>query len=216
MMGIMGVSMRILGIGSALVLSVCMHSAWALDCSSYTGTRVDTTKDVVALVNKGTAAVHGHNVRGLFSLSSSKLTYLRRSVTDAGTPEGRAGNIRLALRPRDMDAELRVRIGNQMFTEFAENGLFDGLDTANAISIPREVCEGVDRCEDALPPSEGVPFMMKNLLQCNQNGKAIYMFSDGIFVTDMQLNGGKVPLGGALFFAKGNKGYYLAGLIAQH
>jgi hypothetical protein len=215
MMVIMGVKMRIWGIGAAvLLLSACMSNAWALDCDSYTGTKVDTTKDVATLVGKGIAAVRGHNVRGLFALSGSKLIYLRRSVTDTSS-EGRAGNIRLALRPRDMDASLNVRIGNQLFDEFAGSDMFDGLDTASAISVPREVCEGASRCDDALPSSEGVPFLMKNLLQCNQNGKGIYLFSDGIFITDMQLNGGKVPLGAALFFAKGEKGYYLAGLIAQ-
>lgn len=211
----MRVKMRIKGICLATALLACVQSAWALDCDNYTGTRVDTTKELVTLVDKGVAAVHGHNVRGLFSLASGKLIYLRRSVIDANTPEGRAGNIRLALRPRDIDGGLRVHIGNQVFGEFAEAGLFDGLDTANAISLSRDVCEGASHCDDALPPSESVPFLMKNLLQCNQNGKAIYVFSDGIFVTDMQLNGGKVPLGSALYFAKGDKGYYLAGLIAQ-
>jgi hypothetical protein len=205
--------MRIWGIGVAAAMLVGAHGAWALDCSSYAGTKVDTTKEASALIGKGIAAVRGHNVRGLFSLSSSKLTYLHRSIGD--TPESRIANIRLGLRPRDMDGGLRVHIGNQTFDEFAESSIFDGLDTSKAISVSREVCEGASRCDDALPASESVPFLMKNLLQCNQNGKGIYIFSDGIFVTDMQLNNGKLPIGGALFFAKGDKGYYLAGLIAQ-
>jgi hypothetical protein len=205
--------MRIWGIGAATAMLVWAHGAWALDCSSYAGTKVDTTKETSALIGKGIAAVRGHNVRGLFSLSSGKLTYLHRAIGD--TPEARIGNIRLSLRPRDMDGGLRVHIGNQVFDEFAESNLFDGLDPASAISVPREVCEGASHCDDALPASESMPFLMKNLLQCNQNGKGIYLFSDGIFVTDMQLNG-RLPVGGALFFAKSDKGYYLAGLIAQH
>lgn len=212
-MRIMGIR-TVVGMGAALAMAVIGQSAWALDCDSYTGTKVDTTKDTSVLIGKGITATRAHNVKGLFSLSAGKLVYLHRAISDA--KEDRAGNIRLPLRPRDMDGGGRVHIGNQIFTEFADSGMFDGLDTASAISVSREVCEGASRCDDALPSSEGMPFLMRNLLQCNQNGKGIYVFSDGIFVTDMQLNGGKIPVGGALFFAKDSKGYHLAGLIAEH
>lgn len=204
--------MRNLVIPTMLALAVLSSTAMAADCESYTGTRVDTTKETAALMGKGLAAVKAHNVKGLFALSAGKVILLRRSVSD---DQDRNGNIRLALRPRDLDGNMKIHIANQIFPDFSDGSLFDGLDPANAISVSREVCEGARHCDDDLPPSEEMPFVMKDLLQCNQGGKGIFVFSDGIFVTDMQLSPGKMPIGSALFFAKDHGTYHLAGLISQ-
>ncbi|HXA48287.1 MAG TPA: hypothetical protein VNW52_11705, partial [Burkholderiaceae bacterium] len=83
----------------AIVLSIiCCGGAAAADCDSYKGKQIDTAKDVATPVGKALAAVKAHNVRGLFAISGNKLLLLRRSVS--GGAEGRAGNVRLALRPR--------------------------------------------------------------------------------------------------------------------
>jgi hypothetical protein len=209
-----GMGMRNIAILSILLSTICCSYTAMADCDSYKGTQVDTAKDAVAVIGKALAAVKAHNVRGLFAISSTKLLLLRRSVS--GGADSRTGNIRLAMRPRDMDSDFNFAIGGQTFTEFSDRALFDGQNTATAQSIDREVCEGARHCDDALPASEEVPFMMKDMLQCNQTGKGVFKFADGLFITDMQLTPGKVPVGSALFFAKESGGYRLAGLIILH
>jgi hypothetical protein len=197
-----------------LVSAFGWHLAEAADCDSYKGKQVDTAKEAVVPITKALAAVKAHNVKGLFALSSNKLLLLRRG--GAGGADSRIGNVRLALRPRDMDSNFNFDIGGQAFTEFSDRALFDAQNTASALAIDREVCEGARHCDDALPASEEVPFVMKDLLQCNRTGKGVFVFADGIFVTDMQLASDKVPVGSALFFAKESGGYKLAGLIILH
>jgi len=142
------------------------------------------------------------------------LLLLRRVVTSG--EDSRTGNIRLALRPRDLDAGLNINIGGQTIGDFGDPSLFNALNTASALVVQREVCEGARHCDDALPGSEEVPFLIKDLMQCNRgSGKDVYVFSDGMFVTDMQISTGRVPVGSALFFTKQAGGYKLAGLIIQ-
>jgi len=137
---------------------------------------------------------------------------LRRSVSDG---DNRSGNVRLALRRSDLDANLNIHIGNQVFTEFSDRSLFNSVSNETAIAVHREVCEDARRCDDLLPASEEIPFMFNELLQCNQNGKAVYIFTDGAFVMDMRIIPGKMPTGNALFFSKVADGYRLAGMIIQ-
>jgi hypothetical protein len=197
-----------------MLLLVFFRPAAAVDCESYTGTRADTTKEATTEIGKALTALKARNPKGLFAISSHTLLLLRRSVTSGA--DGRIGNVRLPLRARDIDSSLNIHVGDQVFTEFADHALFDALNTNSAITVGREVCEGARHCDDALPPSEEVPFLMKDLLQCNQSGKGVFVFSDGLFVTDMQLIADKIPVGSALFFAKEPSGYRLAGLIIQH
>jgi hypothetical protein len=208
-----GMVMRKSVIWVILLLSVYFQGTAVADCDSYTGTHIDATKEVALPIGKALTAINTHNAKGLFTNSAKTLLLLRRSVS--GGEEGRTGNIRLPLRPRDVDSNLNIHIGDQVFAEFGEHGLFDGMNAASAISVSREVCEGARHCDDALPGSEEVPFMMKNLLQCNRSGKGVFVFSDGMFVTDMQLAAGKLPVGSALFFTKEAGAYRLAGLIIQ-
>lgn len=205
--------MRGFSISTILLLLVCCCDAIAADCDSYTGTRVDATSEITGPVGKALTAIKTRNTKALFAISSSKLLLLRRSVT--GGADGRTGNIRLALRPRDIDANLNIHIGDQTFTELGAPALFDAANAASTVTVRREVCEGARRCEDALPASEEVPFLMKDLLQCNRGATGVFAFSDGVFVTDMQAAEGKLPVGSALFFAKEPGGYRLAGVIIQ-
>ena len=199
----------------AIVLSlVCCRNVAAADCENYAGTRVDAAKDVTAVVGKALAAIKAHNAKGLFAISSSKLLLMRRAVTSG--EDSHTGNIRLALRPRDFDAGLNINIGAQSFGDFADPSLFNALNAASTVVVRREVCEGARHCDDALPGSEEIPFLIKDLLQCNRgSGKEVYLFSDGMFVTDMQMSSERVPVGSALFFTKQAGGYKLAGLIVQ-
>jgi hypothetical protein len=206
--------MRNFVILTILLSTICCSYTAMADCDSYQGKQVDIAKDAATPIGKALAAVKAHNVKGLFAVSSNKVLLLRRSVS--GGADSRGGNIRLALRPRDMDSNFNFEIGGQTFSEFSDRALFDGQNTATAFSIDREVCEGARHCDDALPASEEVPFLIKDMLQCNQAGKGMFVFADGLFVTDMQLAPGKVPVGSALFFAKDSGGYRLAGLIILH
>jgi hypothetical protein len=210
----MGSIMRNSVIPAILLSLICCRSVAAADCESYAGTRGDAAKEVTTVVGKALAAIKTHNAKGLFAISSSKLLLLRRVVSSG--EDSRTGNIRLALRPRDVDAGLNINIGSQTFSEFSDQSLFNTVNTASVVSLQREVCEGARHCDDALPGSEEVPFLIKNLMQCNRSGgKDVYLFSDGMFVTDMQLSAGRVPVGSALFFTKQAGGYKLAGLIIQ-
>jgi hypothetical protein len=206
--------MRNLGILPVILLVFCCGSGMAADCDSYKGKSMDIAKEVAMPIAKALAAVNAHNGKGLFAISSNKLLLLRRSVS--GGADGRTGNMRLILRPRDMDANLNFNIGGQIFSEFSDRALFNTVNTASAIAIDRDVCEGARHCDDALPGSEEVPFILRDLLQCNQVEKGVFVFSDGLFVTDMQRITDRAPLGNALFFAKESGGYRLAGLIILH
>ena len=205
--------MRIPAILAILLLLIDCRGAVAADCDSYTGARADLAKEAAIPVGKALAAIKTRNAKGLFAVSSGTLLLLRRSVS--GGEDARTGNIRLPLRARDMDSNLNIHMANQAFTEFADNALFDGLNAGSAITVRRDVCEGARHCNDALPPSEEMPFLVRDLLQCNRTGKGIFVFSDGIFVTDMQMTPDKFPVGSALFFAKEQNSYRLAGLIIQ-
>jgi len=200
-------------IPTLLLLLISCGSAAAADCDGYTGTPMDAAKEVTASVGKALTAIKTRNAKGLFAISSSKLIFLRRVVTSG--EDSRTGNLRLSLRPRDIDSNLNIRIGDQTFSDFALQSSFDALNVGSAVSVQREVCEGARHCDDALPSSEEVPFLIKDLLQCNRSTKGVYVFSDGIFVIDMQSSAERVPVGSALFFTKEAGGYRLAGLIVQ-
>jgi hypothetical protein len=194
-------------------LAGCCH-AWAADCENYTGTRAALTKDAGDVVGRAIAAIKTGNPRGLFALSGGKLLLVRRSVVSSA--EARSGNIRLALHAADVDARFQIHIANLVVADFSQRGQFDAVKTDEAIMVQRDVCEGENHCEDSMPPSVDVPFIMHDLLQCNQGKPRVFMFNDGVFVTNMQMTSGSLPTGDALFFAKTAKGYRLAGLIVQY
>ncbi len=201
--------------GWALILALggCCH-AWAADCENYTGTRVALVKDATDTVGKAIAAIKAGSPRGLIATSANKLLLVRRSVSTGA--DGRSGNIRLTLHAADMDAHLNIHIANLTITDFAEHGRFDAVKTDDVIAVQRDVCDGADHCEGGLPPSVDIPFIMHDLLQCNQGEKRIFSFNDGLFVTDMHMESGALPTGDALFFTKTAKGFRLAALIVQH
>jgi hypothetical protein len=201
--------------GWLLILALaCCCQAQAADCENYTGARVALTKDATDAVGKAIAAIKAGSPRGLMAISSNKLLLVRRSVS-AGA-DGRSGNVRLPLHAADLDTHLNIRIANLTLADFTERGRFDAVKTDEAIAVQRDVCEGENHCDDGLPPSVDLPFIMHDLLQCNQGGQRVFAFNDGLFVTDMRMESGGLPTGAALFFTKTAKAYRLAGLIVQH
>ncbi|HEX7641082.1 MAG TPA: hypothetical protein VF472_02625 [Burkholderiaceae bacterium] len=185
-------------------------SAAAADCSTYRGTATSLTKDVSATLDKAFAAVHAHNARNLYALADRKVMLVRRAVSNS---QDRSGNIRFELRQRDLDSSLNIRIGNLAMTELSQAGAFGGVGTDNALMVRRDICEDARKCEDSLPGSEQLPFMLNDLLQCNQYAKGVYLYDDGMYAVDMAAAPGKMPLGTALFFSKAGAAYKLAGVV---
>ncbi|HEY8024271.1 MAG TPA: hypothetical protein VIF60_06880 [Burkholderiaceae bacterium] len=185
----------------------------AADCATYTGSAAAVTKDVAGVLDKTLAAVRSKNARGVFALADKKILLVRRVVSSS---TDRSGNLRLELRQRDLDANLNIHMGNQVLPDLSLPGAFASIPTDNIINVRRDICEDARRCDDNLPGSEQIPFMINDLLQCNHNGKAAYMFSDGIYLTDMTVVAGKLPTGSALFFNKTAAGFRLAGVIIQN
>lgn len=198
----------------ALVLALAGGQAWAADCDNYTGAHTALAKDAADAVGKTIAVIKAGNPRGVMAASAGKLLLVRRSVS--GGTESRSGNVRLPLHVPDMDSHLNIHIANMTVSDFAERDRFDAVKTDDAIAVQRDVCEGESHCDDSLPPSVDLPFILHDLLQCNQGGKRVFAFNDGLFVTDMRMESGGLPIGAALFLTKTAKGYRLAGLIVQH
>ena len=125
----------------------------------------------------------------------------------------RSGNLRFELRQRDFDSNFNIRVVDQLLPELAQAGVFGTLTGANGVAVRRDICEDARKCEDMLPGSEQIPFMLNDLLQCNQYAKGIYVYDDGLYAIDMFDAPGKLPAGTALFFSKVGAGYKLAGVI---
>ena len=195
-----------------LFLGFMCLCAQAADCATYKGSATPATKDVSGVLDKAFAALHTRNAKALFALGDKKVLLLRRVVTSSD----RSGNFRLELRQRDVDANMNIHIVNQVLPDLANANLFSQLPTDTVTSVRRDICEDARSCEDSLPGSEQVPFMLSDLLQCNQTGKGIFMYGDGIYVTDMTTAPGKLPVGSALFFNKSGGAYRLAGVIIQN
>ena len=199
----------------ALVLACCQYSQ-AADCASFGGAPASLAPDAASAVSKAVAGLRTGSGRGLLKAADGKLLLVRRSV--ASGPEGRVGNMRLPLHPTDFDAHMIIHVSGMTVPEFADITRFRGLSDSVAVALPHNLCDGEDHCEDGLPPSVDIPFMTKDLLQCNRgrDGARVFIFKDGLLVTDMHAEGDALPVGPALFIAKDAKGYRLAGLIVQH
>jgi len=195
---------------SLLFSSLLCLPAAAADCSTYRGTTTPLSKDVAATLDKTFAAVHAHNAHNLFALADRKVMLIRRSVSN---PQDRAGNIRFELRQRDFDGALNIRIADQAMTELAQATAFAGISTDNALLVRRDICEDARKCEDLMPGSEQLPFMLNDLLQCNQYAKGVYVYDDGLYVVDAAASAGKMPLGTVLFFSKSGAAYRFAGVV---
>ena len=185
-------------------------SAWAADCSTYRGSAITLPKEAGATLDKAFTAVHAHNAHNLYGASDKKVLLVRRVVSNL---ESRSGNLRFELRQRDFDSAFNIRVADQLLPELAQPGVFGTLAVANGLAVRRDICEGARKCEDALPGSEQLPFMLNDLLQCNQYAKGIYVYDDGLYAIDMTVAPGKLPIGSALFFSKAGGAYKLAGVI---
>ncbi len=195
-----------------LFLGLLARPCPAADCATYTGTAVAPSKDVGVVLDKTLAALRSKNVHAMFALADKKILLVRRVVSNSD----RSGNLRLELLQRDVDANLNIHMGNQVLPDLASPGAFASVATDKVIAVRRDICEDARRCDDYLPGSEQIPFMLNSLLQCNQNGKAAYLYTDGIYVLDMTTAPGKIATGSALFFNKIAGGYHLAGVIIQN
>ena len=185
-------------------------SAWSADCSTYRGSAAALPKETVATLDKAFAAVHAHNAHNLYAMSDKKVLLVRRMVSNM---DDRSGNLRFELRQRDFDSNFNIRVTNQLLPELAQAGVFGTLSSANGVAVRRDICEDARKCEDLLPGSEQLPFMLNDLLQCNQYAKGIYLYDDGLYAIDMVAAPGKLPVGTALFFNKAGSTYKLAGVI---
>jgi hypothetical protein len=185
-------------------------SAVAADCSTYRGSATPLPKDVAATLDKTFAAVHAHNARNLFALTDRKVMLVRRMVSNSSD---RSGNIRLELRQRDLDSGFNIRIVDQAMTELAQPAVFSGIATDNALTVRRDICEDARKCDDAMPGPEQLPFMLNDLLQCNQYAKGVYVYDDGMYVVDAAAAPGKMPIGTVLYFGKAGAAYKLAGVV---
>lgn len=184
-------------------------SAWAADCSTYRGAAAALPKDVGTSLDKVVAAVHAHNVRNLYANSDRKVLLIRRMVSS----DDRSGNFRLELRQRDFDSALNIRMINQSLPELSRAEVFGAAAIENGLTVRRDICEDARKCDDLLPGSEQLPFMLNDLLQCNQYAKGAYVYDDGLYLIDMVGAPGKLPVGTALFFNKAGSAYRLAGVI---
>ena len=196
-----------------LFLGLLTRPVLAADCATYTGAAAAPAKDVGMVLDKTLAALRSKNVHGVFALADNKILLVRRVVSNMSE---RSGNLRLELRQRDVDANLNIHMGNQILPDLALPGAFASITTDKVITVRRDICEDERRCDDYLPGSEQIPFMLNDLLQCNQNGRAAYLFTDGIYVVDMTTAPGKIATGSALFFNKTAAGFRLAGVIIQN
>jgi len=187
--------------------------AVAANCANNIGIRAPLGKEAADAVGKALAAIKARNPKALLSMAGNRMVLFRRSVSNDGAD--RSGNVRLILRSSDIDSNLNIRIGGQVFPDFADNALFSSIDVANAIAVPRDICEDGGACENGLPPSVEIPFLMNDLLRCNRTGSGVFLLEDGLFVVDMKIEGKQMPLGAALFFSKIGNGYRFAGAMIQ-
>lgn len=185
-------------------------SAWGADCSTYRGSAAALPKDAGATLDKAFAALHAHNAHNLYAMTDRKVLLIRRMVSN---PDERGSNFRLELRQRDLDDNLNIRVAGQLLPELSRATVFGAVAADSALAVRRDICEDARKCEDLLPGSEQIPFMLNDLLRCNQYAKGVYVYDDGLYAVDMAAAPGKLPIGTALFFSKAGNAYKLAGVI---
>jgi hypothetical protein len=209
----LGKTMRKHRILLALLFGFFCQDAAASSCGSYAGTPVPMPKELAEPVAKVIKALKNKSSRELLSLAGRHLLLIRRSLSENSSE--RTANVRLMLRPTDIDAQLNIHIGNQIFPDLADPSLFNAIDPAAAVLLDREVCEGAEHCDDQLPPSVEVPFLLTDMLRCNPASSRVIAFTDGAFVVDMKASSNRMFAGVALFFTKDGKGYRFSSLIIQ-
>ena len=193
-----------------LFSGLCSLPAQAADCSTYRASAAPLPKEVGATLDKAFAALRAHNARNLYAISDRKVLLIRRNVSNSND---RTGNFRLELRQRDLDANLNIHMPDRLLPELSQPGLFANIATDNGLAVRRDICEDARKCEDLLPGSEQISFMLNDLLRCNQYAKSVYVYDDGMYAVDMAAAPGKLPTGSALFFNKVGNGYRLAGVV---
>lgn|SRR5574337_1795881 len=192
-----------------LIIGISCDRANSFDCTSYEGKRVSFSATDVQLINKALTSIKKKNLQDLRSVSEDKLLLVRRFVS--GEAKTRGGNFWIRLSPQQIDKNMQIHVNGQTLTDFSSPTLFDSVTSDVGISIDRKICEKANRC-DVLPMWDELENLIYGLVRCGKNGKAIFIFSDGILVLDMELIS-ESPIGTGLYFSRRAVGYRLSSLI---
>jgi hypothetical protein len=192
-----------------LIVGISCDRANSFECTRYAGKRVSFSATDAQLINKTLTSIKNKNLKDLRSVSEDKLLLVRRFVS--GEAKTRGGNFWLRLSPQQIDKDMQIHVSGQTLTDFASPTIFDSVISDMGISIDRKICEKVHRC-DVLPMWDELENLIYGLLRCGKNGKAIFSFSDGILMVDMELIS-ESPIGTGLYFSKRPVGYRLSSLI---
>jgi len=192
-----------------LLVALFWNSAYGFDCGGYTGTVIPLPTAEKDIFDKALVSIRNKDLESLLSVSDKQLLLVRRFVS--GETSSRGGNYWVRLRPHQIDKEMGIHVGNQILSDFSDPAIFSLATTNSGIEVSRKICEKANNC-NLLPFGDELERLLYGLLRCNESGKSIFVFADGVLLIHMGLIT-DIPIGEGLFFSKASKGYRLSSLI---
>lgn len=196
---------------SMMLMIVLSGQAHADDeCGKYGGNRILLPDTDAQFLKSAIAVIKNKKRKELLAISGRNLQFMRRFLT--GGADARGGNLWEELKPDQIDEELNIHVrGQEPLSDL--QFIHPSID-GTGVFIDRKICDGVRKCA-VVPVWQELEYLIEGVLECNKNQNAVFVFSDGILLTDMEiLESLGLPNGGALFFSRTPAGYKLSVVIS--
>jgi hypothetical protein len=194
------------------------------ECQAFTGSQEKLPEADLQYLKSAVAIFKNKDRKGLLAMSEKNLLLVRRL---AFSVDARGGQLRVEIKPSQIDNQLNIHIGKMTLPSYLGRGevhhgpqLLKEFSTmsptvgGSAIVMGRKVCDGFQMC-DIVPDFNLIEKLIEGLLSCEGYKNTVFVFSDGILLVNMQnVEAAGIPLGEALFFSKTLSGYKLAVLIS--
>jgi len=195
---------------AVLLVGACCQFTYGSECNGYTGKPRALSASEMLLLKKAVDSIRKKDLSRLKENSTQRLLFIRNFIS--GETNARGGNFWYRLKWNQIDKNMTVHLFGQDISDFSDSTIFSAVSIHKGLSVDRGVCATASSC-DLLPKGDELPDLIGSLMECNAgSGRTVYVFSDGILLTDMQLITG-LPIGEGLFFSKGPNGYKLSALI---
>ncbi len=187
------------------------HKKMEANCAQYSGARADLPEADAKFLAMFNDAVRNKDRKAFLSMSRPGLWYVHVFTESANS---RGGDLSLNLEPAQIDKELKFHIEDLRPLDDWQYNL-PKIDGASIV-IGHNICGTDTQCDWKPSPMKAFK-MMYDVMECNGNKNAAFVFTNGILFTAMEVidhgKYGHTLDGAAYFFVKTPDGYQLYTLI---
>jgi len=175
------------------------------DCVRYVGQQAPLPEADAQFLASALTTVNKKDRKAFLALTRRDLLFVRIYMVSASS---RGGDLAERLKPSQIDRDLKFHIEGQI--PLGEWQMPKSQVDGTGIFIGHSICDGFANCY-RVPQMADLPDLIYNLLPCNGNKNAAFVFTDGILLTAIELN--QYPNGTAYFFSRTPSGLYLSALV---